>query len=145
MNISELLDAKGHAVTTIVQTESIHDAAKVLREKKFGSLIVRDQQGRLAGIITERDVIRGLADKGAVVLTYRVEDLMTSEVKVCRPYDRVKEVMDMMSLRKIRHVPVLDDNDELCGIISSTDIVKYRLSERASEVSVLQDISRVKS
>jgi len=144
MYISDILEQKGHGVTTIVQTESIHDAAKILRERKFGSLVVRDQHGKLAGIITERDIIRGIAEKGATALSYRVEDLMSTDLRVCKATDLVKDVMDMMSKRRIRHVPVVDDEGNLRGIISSTDIVKFRLDERASEVNVLRDISRRK-
>lgn len=144
MYISDILEQKGTAVTTIVQTESIADAAKILREKKFGSLVVRDRQGRLAGIITERDIIRGIAEKGATALTYVVEDLMSSDLKTCKPTDLVRDVMDMMAKRRIRHVPVVDAEGNLKGIISSTDIVKFRLTERASEVNVLKDITRYK-
>ncbi|MBI1207721.1 MAG: CBS domain-containing protein [Azospirillum sp.] len=145
MQIQDILSAKGSAVITIVETETIQAASKILREKKFGSLMVRNRHGKLCGIITERDIIRGVADKGAAALAYRVEDLMTREVKTCRPEDLVKDVMEMMSLRKIRHVPVLDAKGELAGIISSTDIVKYRLSERAAEINVLKDLNRAKT
>jgi CBS domain-containing protein len=144
MYISDILGAKGAAVITIVATETIQAAAKILREKRFGSLVVRDRHGKLAGIITERDIIRGVADKGALALSLRVEDLMTREIKTCKPTDLLKDVMEMMSTRKIRHVPVID-NGELAGIISSTDIVKFRLTERASEVAVLRDLSRVRT
>jgi len=144
MYISDIIETKGAAVTTIVETETIQAAAKILREKRFGSLVVRDRHGKLAGIITERDLIRGVADKGAAALNYRVEDLMTRDVKTCKPTDLVKDVMEMMASRKIRHVPVVVSG-ELVGIISSTDIVKFRLSERASEVAVLRDLSRARA
>ncbi len=141
MHISDILRDKGREVVTIVQTETIQAAAKLLRERKFGSLVVRNSHGKAAGIITERDIIRAIADKGPTVLTFKVEDFMTSDLKTCGPDDLVKDVMEMMSRRRIRHVPVME-NGELVGIISSTDIVKYRLDERSSEVEVLRDLSR---
>lgn len=144
MYISDILEQKGSTVITIVATESIQDAARILREKRFGALVVRNQLGKLAGILSERDIIRGVADKGPTALLFRVEDLMTSQVFVCRATDPVKEVMIMMTKRNIRHVPVVDDKGELCGMISATDIIRFRLNERSSEVNVLKDISRSK-
>lgn len=143
MYISTILQNKG-GVITIVQTESVQAAAKVLREKRFGSLMVRDKAGKIAGIITERDIIRGIADRGAAVLSFKVEDLMTKEVWSCKASDLIKDVMQQMSVRRIRHVPVLDEKGDLVGIISSTDIVKYRLTERADEVAVLRDLNRAR-
>jgi CBS domain-containing protein len=144
MLVAEILRAKGAGVVTIVQTETIEAAAKVLREKRFGSLVVRDRTGKIAGIITERDIIRGIAEKGTASLSYKVDDLMTREVKTCKPADSIKDVMQLMAVRRVRHVPVVD-NGELVGLISSTDVVKFRLEERASEVAVLRDISRTRS
>lgn len=143
MYISTILQNKG-GVITIVQTESVQTAAKVLREKRFGSLMVRDKSGKVAGIITERDIIRGIADRGAAVLSFKVEDLMTKEIWSCKPTDLIKDVMQQMTVRRIRHVPVLDDGAQLVGMISSTDIVKYRLTERADEVAVLRDLNRAR-
>lgn len=143
MYVAEILRAKGAGAITIVQTETIEAAAKILREKKFGSLVVRDRSGKLAGIITERDIIRGIADKGASILSYKVEDLMTREVKICRSTDSIKDIMQLMSQRRVRHVPVVE-NGELLGMISSTDIVRFRLEEKAAEVAVLRDLSKTR-
>lgn len=141
MYISDVLEAKGGGVITIVQTETIQAAAKVLRERRFGSLVVRDSHGKVAGIITERDIIRGVAERGSAILNWRVEDLMTRDVKTCKPTQLLKDVMEMMSRRHIRHVPVVDDEGKLIGIISSTDIVRFRLNERSGEVAVLRDLN----
>ena len=143
MYVAEILRAKGAEVVTIVQTETIETAAKVLREKKFGSLTVRDRSGKLAGIITERDIIRAVADKGAAGLTYKVEDFMTREVRTCKTTASIKDVMELMALRRIRHVPVVE-NGELLGMISSNDVVKYRLEERSAEVAVLRDVTKLR-
>ncbi|MEI6557325.1 MAG: CBS domain-containing protein [Rhodospirillaceae bacterium] len=141
MYVAEILRAKGAEVVTIVQTETVEAAAKVLREKKFGSLVVRDRSGKLAGIVTERDIIRAVAEKGAAGLTYKVEDFMTREVRTCKTTATIKDVMELMALRRVRHVPVVESG-ELLGMVSSTDIVKYRLEERAAEVAVLRDVTR---
>ena len=141
MYVAEILRANGAEVVTIVQTETIEAAAKVLREKKFGSLVVRDRSGKLAGIITERDIIRAVADKGVSGLSYKVEDYMTREVRTCKTSASIKDVMELMSKRRIRHVPVVEDG-ELLGMVSSTDVVKYRLEERSVEVAVLRDVTR---
>jgi CBS domain-containing protein len=141
MNVAEILRAKGAGVITIVQTETIETAAKVLKEKKFGSLAVRDRSGKLAGIITERDIIRGIADRGVASLSYKVEDMMTREVKTCKTTDSLKDVIRLMAMRRVRHVPVVE-NGELLGIISSTDVVRFRLEEQASDLAVLRDVTR---
>ncbi|MEI7609165.1 MAG: CBS domain-containing protein [Rhodospirillaceae bacterium] len=143
MYVAEVLRAKGAEVITIVQTETIETAAKVLGGKKFGSLTVRDRSGKLAGIITERDIIRAVADKGAAGLTYKVEDFMTREVRTCKTTASIKDVMELMALRRIRHVPVVE-NGELLGMISSNDVVKYRLEERSAEVAVLRDVTKLR-
>jgi len=143
MYVAEILRAKGAGVITIVQTETVEAAAKILGQKKFGSLVVRDRTGKLAGIITERDIVRGIADKGATALSYKVEDLMTREVKVCKTTDTIKDVMELMALRRVRHVPVVEKG-ELLGMISSNDVVQYRLEEKASEVAILHDLSKIR-
>ena len=143
MNVADVLRAKGAEVVTIVLTETIETAAKVLREKRFGSLTVRDRSGKLAGIITERDIIRAVAEKGVNGLTYKVEDFMTREVRTCKSSATIKDVMELMAQRRIRHVPVVESG-ELLGMISSNDVVKYRLEERASEVAVLRDLTRAR-
>lgn len=144
MYISDILRVKGSAVVTIIETESIEQAVKRLRMKQFGSLVVCDQHGKLSGIITERDIIRALADKGMSIYSYRVEDCMTFDVVTCSPNDTLQEVMEIMSLRRLRHVPILDENEELCGIISSTDIVKFRLQQYSEEMKVIKDITRIR-
>ena len=144
MYISDILRIKGSTVTTIIETESIEQAVKRLRAKQFGSLVVLNHHGKLSGIITERDIIRGLAEKGLNIWSYRVEDLMTFDVITRSPTHTLQEVMEVMTLRKLRHVPIVDEKEELCGIISSTDIVKFRLHQYSQEIKVIQDITRIR-
>lgn len=144
MNIADVLRHKGSTVVTILPTDSVEAAAQSLASKRIGAVVVRDRRGKLVGILSERDIVRGVADKSASALNLKVQDLMTAEVKTCKPADSIKDVMSLMTLRRIRHVPVMDGED-LVGLVSIGDVVKSRLDEQAQEVAVLRDISLVKS
>lgn len=144
MNIADILRTKGSSVVTILPTDTVESAAQALASKRIGAVVVRDRRGKLVGILSERDITRGLADNAAAVLGFKVEDLMTKDVKCCTPADTVKEIMSVMTLRRIRHVPVLDGED-LVGLVSIGDIVKSRLDEQAHEVAVLRDLSLARS
>lgn len=144
MTIARLLARKGGGLTSVLAGDSIGTAVNLLAMHRIGALVVRDRFNRLAGILSERDIIYGLRDHGGDVLGLKVEELMTKDVMTCKPGDTVKDVMSMMTLRRIRHVPVLED-DHLVGIVSVGDVVKFRLDEREHEVSVLQEISRLKT
>ncbi|WP_448207381.1 CBS domain-containing protein [Azospirillum sp. sgz302134] len=142
--VAEVLNRKGHTVASILPSETVMHAARMLTEKRIGALVVRDRRGRLAGILSERDIVRAVAAHGAEALDHTVEDLMTKEVKTCRPMDTVKDVMHMMTLRRHRHVPVCDDGGDLVGVVSIGDAVKARLDEQAHEVAVLKDLALVR-
>ena len=142
--VAEVLNRKGHTVASILPSETVETAARTLTEKRIGALVVRDRRGKLIGILSERDIVRAVALRGADALEQRVEDLMTKEVKTCRPVDTVKDLMQMMTLRRHRHVPVCDDAGELVGVMSIGDAVKARLDEQAHEVAVLKDLALVR-
>lgn len=142
--VAEVLNRKGHSVAATLPSESVATAARLLTEKRIGALVVRDRRGKLAGILSERDIVRAVATLGADALDLAVEELMTKEVKTCRPTDTVKDLMQMMTLRRHRHVPVCDDAGELIGVMSIGDAVKARLDEQAHEVAVLKDIALVR-
>ena len=142
--VAEVLNRKGHSVAATLPSESVATAARLLTEKRIGALVVRDRRGKLAGILSERDIVRAVATQGADALDLAVEELMTKEVKTCRPTDTVKDLMQMMTLRRHRHVPVCDDAGELVGVMSIGDAVKARLDEQAHEVAVLKDIALVR-
>ncbi len=97
-----------------------------------------DEAGRLAGIISERDVIRGIAQHGEMVTGLAVERLMTTEVRTCSPEDAIVELMEVMTLQRIRHLPVMR-NGTLAGIVSIGDVVKQRLKEARSELDELRN------
>lgn len=120
MKIRDLLRAKGPVVVTIAPDVSIQEAMRVLVENRIGALVVVD--GKIRGIITERDLLRWGAEDVQRLGTSRVRDLMTVEVITASPDSRIEEVMDIMVERRIRHLPVME-NGALCGIISIGDVV----------------------
>ena len=110
----------------------------VLKLKGIGALVVTDEAGRLAGIISERDIVRGLLTHGDELLKLPASELMTRSVKTCSPGDNIRDVMAKMTHSRVRHLPVLDGG-RLCGIISIGDVVKNRLDELEMETGVLRD------
>ena len=110
---------------------------KILREKRIGVVVVSDDGKRVQGILSERDVVRWLADDGAAVLDRPARDLMTREVKTCKPKDQIADLMEQMSTHRIRHLPVVE-NGALGGMISIGDVVKYRLEEIEFEAEALK-------
>jgi signal-transduction protein with cAMP-binding, CBS, and nucleotidyltransferase domain len=108
-----------------------------LRKNRIGSVLVLDSDGGIAGVVSERDIVRGLADFGPGVLHRSVTDIMTRKVVVAHPEDNMVLVMACMSDRRIRHLPVMD-GDELVGIISIGDVVKTRIQELEGESETLR-------
>lgn len=139
MSVDAILRAKGAAVVTIRPDATIGDLVKGLRDQRIGAMVVSEDGRSLLGIISERDVVRGLADVGPRILDAPVAKLMTREVIACSPRDTVKHVMAEMTKRRIRHLPVVADG-VLCGIVSIGDIVKNRLEELETETNVLREV-----
>lgn len=138
MQVKFILKNKGGTVETIRATGLITDAIDRLRTKRIGVLVVSETGSDIAGIVSERDIVTGLAEHGADLLDQRVETIMTREVKTCSPDDTIISVMEMMTDRRIRHIPVLRDG-ALAGIVSIGDAVKFRLQELETEASHLRD------
>jgi CBS domain-containing protein len=138
MNVDGILRAKGAAVVTIRPDATIGELVHGLRDERIGAMVVSEDGQSVVGIISERDVVRGLAVLGPRILDAPVAELMTRQVVTCTPRDTVKQVMAEMTRRRIRHVPVLTDG-VLSGIISIGDVVKNRLEEMEIETSVLRE------
>ncbi len=138
MYVSEILKTKGADVTTTGPAETVAATARLLNVKRIGALLVRDAKDNVIGVISERDIIHGIAVHGERALDMQVRELMTSEVISCKPADTISAVMKTMTLRRFRHLPVIDEG-ELKGIISIGDVVKYRLEETELEARVLRD------
>ena len=138
MKVQDLLSTKGPDVATIEPDATIPEAVERLKQKRIGAMVVSRSGSDLAGIISERDVVRGLASHGDNLMTMRVSDFMTSDVKTCSPTDQITEVMAIMTNSRIRHLPVTVDG-KLSGIVSIGDVVKHRLEELEAETTVLRD------
>lgn len=128
MNVESLLATKGRDVATIASNAPIAEAVEKMREHRVGALVVTGGQAPLAGILSERDVVRALAERGAATLDARVSLLMTKEVTTCALTTSVTDLMVMMTEGRIRHVPVVQEGD-LVGLVSIGDVVKARLDE----------------
>ena len=139
MNVAALLKAKGSRVVTVRRGAPIQTLLNRMALERIGALVVTKlSDEEIIGIISERDIVHGLADYGAAILSMQVSDLMTHTVKTCTPQDSMKHVMAVMTGSRVRHLPVVDGSG-LCGIVSIGDIVKYRLEEMELEVNVLRD------
>ncbi len=138
MIVSQILGQKGADVATVPTDATVADVLAELREYGIGALVVSDDGRTIAGIISERDVVRGFADNGAAMLETRVADVMTAEVITCEKKTTVDHLMAMMTERRIRHVPVVEDG-VLVGIISIGDVVKSRVRELETETEQLAD------
>jgi CBS domain-containing protein len=138
MKVQAMLSTKGHEVATTLPETGISIVIRKLKLEGVGALVVSEDGDHVVGIISERDVVRGLAEHGAELLDMRVADLMTRNVKTCSPEDDLKHVMTEMTRSRIRHLPVTEDG-RLCGIVSIGDVVKTRLDELETETSALRD------
>jgi CBS domain-containing protein len=139
VHVRKILTLKGAAVVTIGRSASLAEAAARLRDERVGALVVSDDGVTIDGIVSERDIVRSLASHGASTLGRPVGEAMTSDVLTCRPDDTVDRLMVLMTTQRIRHVPVVDDDGRLAGIVSIGDVVKHRVSELEAENHVLHE------
>jgi len=137
MHVAAVIKRKGSNVVSISPDKTIADATKLLTEHRIGAVLVLDGSEGILGIISERDIIRGLAKHGPDALNQKVTALMTREVQECSPRDTIAEIMTTMTKRRFRHLPVVDDG-KLLGMISIGDVVKQRLDETELEVETLR-------
>jgi CBS domain-containing protein len=140
MKVQEILDHKGGRVVTIRPDATLATAVHRLALERIGALVVSEDGVNVAGILSERDLIRGLAADGAAILDpdRRVRELMTQGVRTCRPDEPVKAVMAAMTRHRFRHMPVVEGG-RLVGLVSIGDVVKTRLDEMELETVVLRE------
>jgi CBS domain-containing protein len=138
MTVNTILARKGRDIVTIEPTANLATAAKMLAERRIGAVLVKDASGGVAGILSERDIVRALAEHGANVLTVRVDQVMTRRVITCRESDTVVTIMEQMTAGKFRHVPVVEDG-RLVGVVSIGDVVKSRVEEIEGESNALKE------
>lgn len=142
MNVAGILGTKGSDVATVSSAASVTEALALLRRWGVGALVVVDGPGGIAGLVSERDIVRMLADEGAMVLDRPVADLMTRDTLTCQAGDPVEALMSVMTEFRVRHLPVVDDEGTLQGIVSIGDIVKSRVEELEREQAQLIDYVR---
>ena len=137
MKLAELLRGKSADIFRIRADQSIAEAATSLAANKIGALLVEDSGGGIVGILSERDIVGGMGPHGADLHDVAVSELMTTDLIRCSPQDSVNEAMAMMTDRRIRHLPVFDEQ-QLVGFISIGDLVKCRIMEVQAEAEALR-------
>lgn len=137
MTVALMLKDKGREIVSIAPDAPIREAARLLAVHRIGALLVLGAKDRIAGMLSERDIVRGLAERGEALLGDAVETLMTKKVITARPGDTVAHVMALMTRHRFRHMPVLDGK-RLVGMISIGDVVKFRIEEAVHEAEALK-------
>jgi CBS domain-containing protein len=137
MTVRAILESKGRYIFSVEPEVRLSDAVKLLAERRIGAVLVM-HGSRIEGILSERDVVRALHERGAAALETPVIAVMTREVVACRQGDTVGNIMEAMTTGKFRHLPVLD-GERVVGLISIGDIVKWRLQEYETEQQALQE------
>lgn len=137
MYVDTILKKKGDTVVTVAQDCPVSEASQLLNEKRIGAVLVHDAAENIVGILSERDIVRGIAKRQEACLKMTVHELMTHPVITCAPGDSIEQIMELMTERRIRHLPVMEDG-ALIGIISIGDVVKQRISEIEHESQALR-------
>lgn len=137
MAVAHILKQKGSAVFTVGPGETVKSIVDVLDQHRIGAVLVTDDKGGIAGIVSERDIVRAMARLGAAVLERKASDVMTAKVRTCGPNDTEAELMSLMTEHRIRHLPVVA-NGKLAGMISIGDVVKLRMESMEREAEELK-------
>jgi CBS domain-containing protein len=137
MQVEHILQSKGRAVHTVAADTTLAEAVKLLTERRIGAVVVLDGR-KVAGILSERDIVRHLGEDWAALASRPVRDVMTSAVVTTGRYATVAEIMEQMTERRIRHVPVVEGG-ELVGIVSIGDVVKRKIEETEQEATALKE------
>lgn len=138
MQVRHLLREKGREVVTVSSEATISEAARLLARRRIGAVVVRDRDGSLAGILSERDIVRAVADDSFAALGQSVSAHMTRRISTCCESDSVEDLMEQMTRGRFRHIPVVED-DRLTGIVSIGDVVKSRIEETVREAESLRE------
>ena len=138
MTVSIILAGKGRDVVTIEPSATLSDAVKLLAEKRIGAVVILGADRRIAGILSERDIVRALAESGRDAVDGPVSAAMTRKVSTCHERETISAIMERMTTGKFRHIPVVDQG-KLVGIVSIGDVVKHRLSEVERDSAAMRD------
>jgi CBS domain-containing protein len=138
MQVDTILQSKGMTVHTVATHDPISEAVRVLNANRIGAVVVLNDSGKVAGILSERDIVRHLDGDAAALLRRAVREVMTAAVITCGRDASVSELMEQMTRHRIRHIPVVED-DELIGIVSIGDVVKRKIEETEQEAMALKE------
>lgn len=140
MLVQQILKSKAKAgVLTVASTAKVSEAAKVLAENKIGSIVVSDDDGATAaGILSERDIVRELANVGGACMEQPVSAYMTSKLVTCNIEATAQQILGMMTEGRFRHMPVVEENGKMIGLVTLGDVVKAQLSELSMEKQALE-------
>jgi CBS domain-containing protein len=141
MTVGEILSRKGSDVVTADPAATLSDAVQLLAARRIGAVVITGADRRIVGILSERDIVRTLAEKGAHALNQPIAEVMTRKVITCGVGETVPEIMERMTVGKFRHVPVVEQG-RLAGIISIGDVVKSRVQQMEQESAALQEYIR---
>ena len=136
MNVGRILAVKGSSVVTVTTETPIKDVARILKDRRIGSVVISGDGLRVQGIVSERDIVHRMVEQGAGLLDLPVETIMSRNVVTCTPADTLNDLMSWMTAGRIRHLPVVDSG-RLCGMISIGDVVKFRLDEIEHEAAAM--------
>jgi CBS domain-containing protein len=137
MNVATILKAKGSSVITVKPDVAVADVVRLLADRRIGAVVVSVDGVRAEGILSERDIVASFAARGAATLEKKARELMTTRVTTCAPRDEIADLMAVMTTKRIRHLPVIEDG-RVCGIISIGDVVKWRVEEIEREADALR-------
>lgn len=137
MNVNTILKLKGGDVITVEGSTPIIEVTRVLSKHGIGSIVVTAEDGSVAGIVSERDVVRAIAHMGSEVVNEPVASIMTENVISCNRMDSVDQIMGIMTMKRFRHMPVIEDG-KLTGIISIGDVVQQRIAQAELEASAMR-------
>ena len=137
MTIDQILNDKGREIISIKADSSLSDAARMLDEKRIGAVVALSDDGDIVGVLSERDIVRHVARNGEAALEIEVGDAMTRDVITIESTTKVEEAMQLMTDRRIRHLPVLR-NDRLIGVVSIGDLVKWKIAETEAEAEAMK-------
>ena len=138
MHVAAILKAKGRAVETVTGNVTLAEVARRLTTHRIGAVVVCGARGDVIGIVSERDVVRMLAQHGQDALSRAAREAMTTAIETCREADTIDELMSRMTTGRFRHLPVVE-NGELAGIVSIGDVVKHRVAEVELEANAMRD------
>ena len=138
MQVETILQSKGHAVHTVEAGAPLSEAVHILNTKKIGAVVVVDAKGKVAGILSERDIVRRLDKDPVALLASPVRTAMTSKVITCTSATSVSDLMETMTQHRIRHIPIVDSG-QLTGIVSIGDVVKRKIEETEQEALALKE------